>query len=56
MALLVKERKALETLEKAFESYFSIVCGEQPDEIGIDANKSVEERLLYLAALLDGAY
>jgi len=52
MALLVKERKALEKLEQSFKTYFSIVSGE---DVVIDASLSVEERILYLSVLLDGS-
>lgn len=48
-----KELAALENLEQTFSAYFQIVCGEAEGDIGINANKSVEARLLYLAYLLD---
>lgn len=53
MALLVKERKALEQLEQSFEMYFQKVYGTSAD---IDSSKSVEERMLYLSVLLDTSY
>lgn len=55
MAMLVKEKRALEKLEDAFISYFGAVGGEDiSDEI--DRSKSPEERMLFLSVLLDGAY
>jgi len=49
MALLVKEQKALESLEEAYKVYTSILLGE---EVYIDTTKSVEERLYFLATEL----
>lgn len=56
MALLVKERKALEQLEQAFINYLTVVLGQNPEEIDIDSSKSPEERLLYLSVLLNSSY
>lgn len=56
MALLVKERKALEQLEQAFVNYLTIVHGQSPDEVDIDNTKSPEERILYLLVLLNSSY
>jgi hypothetical protein len=56
MALLVKEAKALARLEQSFKNYLTIVHGQDPDDLGIDSAKTVEERLLYLSALLDSSY
>lgn len=56
MALLVKERKALEQLELAFKNYLTIVHGQNPEEIEIDNTKSPEERILYLSVLLNSSY
>ena len=49
MALLVKENKALLTLEKAFKEYYDVVLGK---DLYIDNTKSVEDRLLFLATEL----
>jgi hypothetical protein len=49
MALLVKEQKALLQLEQAYKKYWSILLGE---ELHIDDNKTVEERLIFLATQL----
>ena len=49
MALLVKENKALLTLEKAFQEYYVVVLGK---DLYIDSTKSVEDRLLFLATEL----
>jgi len=49
MALLVKERKALEQLEQAFITYYEKVLGL---ELSIDSSKTIEERLLFLAVEL----
>lgn len=56
MALLVKEKKALERLEQSFKSYIAIVAGEDGEDLGIDTTKSPEERILHLAMLLDTSY
>lgn len=56
MALLVKEKKALEQLEQSFINYFSIVIGNPEIAEDIDTTKTPEERLLQLATLLDGSY
>jgi hypothetical protein len=56
MALLVKELKALNKLEQSFKTYFTIVVGEDAEDLGIDDTKSVEQRLLHLAMLLDTSY
>lgn len=54
MALLVKEKKALEKLEDSFIGYFAVIGGDDiSDEI--DREASPEERLLKLSVLLDGA-
>lgn len=55
MALLVKERKALEKLEQSFETYFKSICMENLEDLGIDSTKTPEERILYLSVLLDTA-
>jgi hypothetical protein len=52
MALLVKERKALEQLEKAFVQYYEQIL-HLPLEV--DTSKTVEERLLFLAVELNTA-
>jgi hypothetical protein len=49
MALLVKEQKALQQLEDAFKEYYRILLDK---ELHIDTNKTVEERLLFLASEL----
>lgn len=49
MALLVKERKALERLETSFQRYFKHFY----KEAEIDTSKTPEERILHLAMLLD---
>ena len=49
MALLVKEQKALQQLEDAFKEYYRTLLDK---EIYIDTNKTVEERLLFLASEL----
>jgi hypothetical protein len=46
MALLVKEQKALIALEEAIVVYYSTMLGEN---LVIDTNKSVEERILSVA-------
>ena len=51
MALLVKERKALEQLEQSLVSYYAIMLGE---ELVIDMNKTIEERLLFLSVHIKG--
>lgn len=56
MALLVKERKALEKLEQAFINYYTVVVGEPGIAENIDSNKTPEERLLQLSVLLDSSY
>lgn len=54
MALLVKEKLALERLEDSFIGYFAVIGGDDiSDEI--DRKASTEERLLKLSVLLDGA-
>lgn len=54
MALLVKEKLALEKLEDSFIGYFAVIGGDDiSDEI--DREISIEERLLKLSVLLDGA-
>ena len=54
MALLVKEKQALNKLEDAFIAYFGVVAGEDiSDEI--DRSKTPEERMLFLSVLLGGA-
>ncbi len=45
MALLVKERKALEQLEQAFVRYYEQILHL---DLVVDQTKSVEERLLFL--------
>ena len=55
MALLVKEQKALAKLEQAFVNYCLTVAGHDVSE-DIDSSKTPEERLLQLAAILDGSY
>ena len=50
MALLVKERKALEHLEQAFVLYYGKILQQ---ELVIDTSKTVEERLLFLAVELN---
>lgn len=54
MALLVKEKRALEKLEDSFIGYFAVIGG---DDISDEINReiSIEERLLKLTVLLDGA-
>ncbi len=49
MALLVKERKALEQLEQAFVQYYEQILHL---ELAIDTTKTPEERLLFLAVEL----
>jgi len=56
VALLVKERKALEKLEKSFINYYVVVLGEDPENLDIDSNKTPEERILHLAMMLDSSY
>lgn len=56
MALLVKEQKALSQLEQAFKNYYAILLGENPEDLGIDSTKTPEERMLYLAAMLNTSY
>lgn len=56
MALLVKEQKALSQLEQAFKNYYTVLLGENPEDLGIDPNKSPEERMLYLATMLNTSY
>jgi hypothetical protein len=56
MALLVKEQKALAQLEQSFKNYYSIVVGEDPEDLGIDPTKTPEERMLYLASWLNTSY
>lgn len=56
MALLVKEQKALAQLEQAFKNYYVIVLGEDPEDLGIDPTKTPEERILYLATMLNTSY
>ena len=56
MALLVKEQKALSQLEQSFKNYVTIVMGENDEDLGIDSTKTPEERMLYLAMLLDTSY
>lgn len=51
MALLVKERKALEQLEQSLVTYYAIMLGETLD---IDSSKSIEERLLFLSVHING--
>ena len=54
MALLVKEKLALEKLEDSCIGYFAVIGGDDiSDEI--DREISIEERLLKLSVLLDGA-
>ena len=52
MALLVKERKALEQLEQAFVRYYEQILHL---ELVVDHSTTVEERLLFLAAELNTA-
>jgi hypothetical protein len=52
MALLVKERKALEQLEQAFVRYYEQILNL---ELEVDRSKTVEERLLFLAVELNTA-
>jgi hypothetical protein len=56
VALLVKELKALEKLEQSFKSYYVVVLGENTEDLGIDSNKTTEERMLHLAMMLDASY
>lgn len=51
MALLVKEQRALAQLEQSLVNYYAIMLGE---EIQIDRNLSVEERLLVLSVHING--
>jgi hypothetical protein len=51
MALLVKEAKALTQLEQSLVTYYAIMLSE---ELVIDASKTVEERLLFLSAHING--
>lgn len=51
MALLVKERKALEAVETSLHDYYSIFLGVKVD---FDREKSIEERLLYIKVYIDG--
>jgi hypothetical protein len=46
MALLVKEKKALIALEEAIVVYYKIMLDE---DLVIDTNKSIEERILSVA-------
>lgn len=46
MALLVKEQRALAQLEQSLVTYYAIMLGE---DLEIDTNKTVEERLLFLS-------
>lgn len=54
MALLVKEKKALEKLEDSFISYFAVIGGDDISE-EIDRDATPEQRLLKLSVLLDGS-
>jgi hypothetical protein len=56
VALLVKELKALEKLEQSFINYYVVVLGENLEDLGIDSSKTTEERMLYLAMMLDSSY
>ena len=56
VALLVKEHKALEKLEQSFINYYVVVLGEDEKDLGIDSSKTPEERMLYLAMMLDSSY
>ena len=56
MALLVKELKALEKLEQSFKNYYVIVLGEDQNDLEINSSKTPEERMLYLAMMLDSSY
>ncbi len=51
MALLVKERKALEHLEQALVTYYAVMLGES---LEIDTSKTVEERLMFLSVHITG--
>jgi hypothetical protein len=51
MALLVKEQKALDTLEQSLVTYYAVMLGE---ELVIDTYKTVEERLLFLSVHING--
>jgi hypothetical protein len=56
VALLVKELKALEKLEQSFKNYYVIVLGEDQNDLEINSSKTPEERMLYLAMMLDSSY
>lgn len=51
MALLVKERKALEHLEQALVTYYAVMLGE---ELHIDTTKTIEERLYFISVHITG--
>jgi hypothetical protein len=51
MALLIKERKALEQLEQSLVTYYSIMLGEN---LEINTSASIEERLLFLSVHISG--
>lgn len=52
MALLVKEKKALDALERAFIDYYEQMLHL---ELVVDTSKTPEERLLFLATELRAA-
>lgn len=51
MALLVKERKALEHLEQSLFTYYAVMLGE---ELHIDTTKTIEERLYFVSVHITG--
>lgn len=53
MALLVKERKALEATEKSIANYYEKFLGVSID---IPVDKTIEERLLFLCNKIDGLW